>query len=81
MRKFAGLRVTNGLKQSDVAKKMGISQGTVSLWERGEANPTLDKIPLLAKLYGVTEQEILTACITASPNSIISQEGADENVR
>ena len=80
MRKLAGLRVTNGFKQSDVAKKIGVSQGTVSLWERGEANPTLDKILLLAKLYGVTEQEILTACIAASSNNIVQQEGAKENV-
>lgn len=28
MRKLAGLRVTNGLKQSDVANKIGVSQGT-----------------------------------------------------
>ncbi len=80
MRKLAGIRVTAGLTQSDVAKALSITQTAVSSWERGDGKPTLDKVPLLAKLYGVTEQEIITACITASPNNIIPQEGANENV-
>lgn len=80
MKKLAGMRVTNGFTQADVAKKIGVTQGAVSSWERGDGNPTLDKIPLLAKLYGVTEQDIITACISAATNNIITQEGAKENV-
>ncbi len=80
MKKLAGLRVTAGLTQLDVAKKIGVTQGAVSLWERGEGNPTLDKIPIIAKLYGVSEQEIIAACISASSNNIIPRKEGIENV-
>lgn len=80
MRKLAGIRVTAGLTQLDVAKALGITQTAVSSWERGDGSPKLDKIPQLAKLYGVSEQDIISACISASANNIIPQEGANENV-
>lgn len=80
MKKLAGLRVTAGLTQLEVAKALGVSQGAVSLWESGDGNPKIDKIPIIAKLYGVTEQDIINACISAAANNIIPQEGAKENV-
>lgn len=62
MKKLAGLRVRAGLTQTDVAKVIGVTQGAISAWERGEKKPTLDKLPTLAKLYGVSEQTILRVC-------------------
>ncbi len=79
MRKLAGMRVTAGFTQLDVAKALGITQTAVSSWERGDGNPTLDKIPMLAKMYGVTEQDIISACIAASSTNIVQQEGDKEN--
>ena len=76
MKKLAGLRVTAGLTQLDVANTLGVSQGAVSLWESGGGNPKLDKIPVLAKLYGVSEQDIISACIS-TPNNIIPQKAGD----
>lgn len=67
MKKLAGLRVTAGLTQTDVANALGISQGAVSAWERGENNPGFDKIHQVAKLYGVTAQEIFNIVCTNSP--------------
>lgn len=78
MGKLAGLRVTAGLTQLDVANKIGVTQCAVSTWESGKYNPSLDKIIQLAKLYGVTEQEILIAC-TSSSKSIVSQSEVGEN--
>lgn len=71
MKKLAGLRVTAELKQKDVADVFGVTQGTVSFWENGVSKPSLDKIPLLAELYGVTEQEIITACINCPIKNMI----------
>ena len=78
MKKLAGLRVTAELKQKDVANIFGVTQGTVSFWENGVSKPSFDKIPLLAELYGVTEQEIVTACIN-SPTNMIHQEKIVKN--
>ena len=69
MRKLAGMRVTAGLSQAEAAKALGITQGAISLWERGAGKPAFDKIQQLANLYGVTAQEIVEACNGTSKSS------------
>ncbi len=66
---LAGLRVSAGLTQADVARALDVSQCTISLWESGESKPRLPKIPMLAKLYGTTEQAVLAACMEKPPKS------------
>ncbi len=62
------LRKANNLSQEALAEKLGISRQAVSKWERAEASPDTDNLILLAKLYGVslddllkTEEEVLPA--------------------
>ena len=53
------LRARAGKTQEEVAKKLCIDQSAVSNWERG-INPPLRKYhKKLAKLYGVTVEELL----------------------
>ena len=61
MNRLAVLRTMNGLTQKDVAKAIGVTQGAISAWEQGRKKPTIDKLPLLAKLYKVSEQAVLSA--------------------
>lgn len=60
---LAGLRAKAGLTQEEVAKALDVTQGAISIWERGDGKPKLSKIPILAKLYGTSEQIILSACM------------------
>lgn len=60
---LAGLRVAAGLTQADVARALDVSQCSISLWESGDTKPKISKIPTLAKLYGTSEQTILSACM------------------
>ena len=53
------LRKKNGLSQEELADKLGISRQAVSKWERAEASPDTDNLILLAKLYGITLDELL----------------------
>ena len=53
------LRKQNGLSQEALAEKLGISRQAVSKWERAEASPDTDNIILLARLYGVSLDELL----------------------
>ena len=69
MQTLAGLRAKAGLTQNEVAKALGVTQCAVSFWERGDGKPKLSKIPLLAKLYGVTEQTIISACMEKPSHS------------
>lgn len=49
-----------GLTMLDVAKKVGVSEGTISRWESGDiANMRRDKIVLLAKALEVTPSFIM----------------------
>ena len=55
------LRLAAGLQQSDVAKKLNVTISAVSNWELGK-NAILRKYhKKLAKLYGVTEDDIIAA--------------------
>ncbi|MCM1168046.1 MAG: helix-turn-helix transcriptional regulator [Ruminococcus sp.] len=69
MATLAMLRVRAGLTQDNVARALGVTQGAVSIWERGDGKPKLSKIPTLAKLYGTSEQAILAACMEKPPQS------------
>ena len=46
------------LSQEEVAKRMGISQKTVSAWETGRNTPKLDDYAKMAKIYGCSIQEL-----------------------
>lgn len=45
--------------QREVARIVGVKESAVSKWERGLAKPRADKLPLLAKLYGCSIEELL----------------------
>ena len=54
------IRKEKGFTQSDVAEKMNISFQAVSLWERGETIPEIDKLVDIAALYQVSLDWLLT---------------------
>ena len=45
--------------QEDLAEQLGVSRQSVSKWESGASVPELDKIILLAKVFGITTDELL----------------------
>ena len=49
-----------GLRQIDVAKRMNVDQAAVSKWESGENRISRKYHKKLAKLYGVTVDELLS---------------------
>lgn len=49
-----------GLSQEALAEKLGVSRQAVSKWETEEAIPELSKIPMMAKIFGVTADFLLS---------------------
>lgn len=47
--------------QREVAKILGVKESAVSKWERGVTKPRADKLPVIAKLYGCTIEELLAS--------------------
>lgn len=54
------LRIEHDWSQAELARRMDVSTGTVQHWEAGRAFPTLLSLPVLAKLFGVSAQYLLT---------------------
>ena len=55
------LRKSKDLTQNELAEKLNISNKTVSKWETGEGLPDVSVLPELAKVLGVSVDEILNA--------------------
>lgn len=53
------LRKKNNFSQESLAAQLGISRQAVSKWERAEASPDTDNLILLARLYGVSLDDLL----------------------
>lgn len=67
------LRVMAHLTQAEAAERVGVSQGVVSDWERGQYKPSAASVSRLAEVYGVSVREILKGIELA----IAARGGAD----
>lgn len=54
-------RTRCGMTQEYVAEALGISRQAVSKWELGASEPSTTNLLALAKLYGTTPEELLSA--------------------
>lgn len=61
------LRVRAGLSQHEIAQYLGVSQTTVSCWERGASRPTWDEICALAKVLN-TDRITVGAAVDLTAN-------------
>lgn len=52
--RISTLRKQSGMTQNEMAEKLGVSFQAVSLWERGEATPDVEKLEKIAELYQVS---------------------------
>lgn len=57
--RLAELRREKGYSQEELAEIIGLSRQAVSKWERAESSPDTSNLVALAKLYGVTLDELL----------------------
>ena len=58
-KRFREARKMNGLKLTEAAQKLGVSQPTLSAWEGERKSPTLNGLERMANLYGVTTDYLL----------------------
>lgn len=73
---LAVLRKANGMTQKELAERVGVSDKTVSHWERDESAPDISVLPILADIFGVTVDELLRgekAPADAEPSGALSQ--------
>lgn len=54
-----GQRQRLGLSQEQLAERLGVSRQSVSKWETGAATPELEKVAAMARLFGVSMDELV----------------------
>ena len=58
-------RTSRGFTQEYVAEALGVSRQAVSKWENGTSDPSTANLMALAKLYGLSVDELLKQAETA----------------
>lgn len=53
------LRAKAGWSQEFVARQMEVSRATIVNWERGNTEPSISEAVKLAKLFGITVEELM----------------------
>lgn len=69
MNRIKEIRENNAIKQIDLAKKLSVSQGTLSNWERGVHDPDNNSLILLTEIFNVTADYLLGKSNDSNPIS------------
>lgn len=72
------LRKANGMTQKELAGRLNVSDKAVSRWENGDSYPDLMLIPVIADIFGVTADELLSGERKKEEN--ILSENSEKNI-
>ena len=54
-------RKINNMSQEELAEKLNVTRQSVSLWESGQTQPSLDNIIALSKIFNISTDDLLTS--------------------
>ena len=57
--------------QKDLAEYLSISPQSVSKWEKGEALPSMEYLPKIAKFFGCTPNEFFDITTDCTPKDVL----------
>ena len=63
------LRHKHKLTQEQLANFIGVTKASVSKWENGTSDPSTSNLLALAKLYGISAEELLNSIKSKENNS------------
>lgn len=69
-------RKTNNMSQDELAEKLGVSRQSISFWENGQTQPTLENVIALAKIFNISSDALLSQS-SASAGQSSASAGAD----
>lgn len=75
-RNIAKYRKAAGLTQSQLAEKLNYSDKSVSKWERAEGTPDTETLVAMARLFGVTVNELISDAQVQSKVNLAEAEGS-----
>ncbi len=78
--KLRKARIDNDLKQSDVAKLLGVKSNTISNWENGKSNPDIDLLVELCRIYNISCSAILEEAYSNQVVHSLSVSGLEKEI-
>ena len=72
--RLAELRRAKGYSQEALARELGLSRQAISKWERAESSPDTGNLIALARLYGMSLDELLRVGSEAEENAVPATE-------
>lgn len=80
MQKLRDARIRKGLKQSEVAEKIGCAPTSLTNWENGHVNPPLEILERMCQIYEISPLDLLEHYPTISEiHAIASKPIIDRN--
>lgn len=84
--KIKQLRLAKGYTQNDLANLIGVSSGAISMYERGEREPSIETLHALSKIFKVDMNYLLglgapiITSISKASGKVSHDDAADKNV-
>lgn len=70
---IAKLRKEKGLTQNELAEKLQVSDKAISKWESNKGDPSIEFLPVMAELFGVTLDYLITGKVAEEKIVTISK--------
>ena len=61
-------RVNAKMKQSELARELGVTAVTVSNWENGKTQPSLNQLRIISQISGIPMDCIFISCDSSKMN-------------
>ena len=66
--KIYTLRTAANMSQGDLAEQLNVSRQSVSKWENNNSTPDIEKLVLIADIFGITVDELVKSEATENTN-------------
>lgn len=60
------------MSQDELAEKLGVSRQSISFWENGQTQPTLENVIALAKIFNISSDALLSQSSASAGQSSAS---------
>ena len=80
-KRIAALRREKGMKQEELSELLGVSPQAISKWENDHTCPDISLLPTLAKIFGISVDELLSGKKEEKPSVRIVPEPERKDIK
>ena len=80
-KRLAALRREKGMKQDELSELLGVTPQAISKWENDQTCPDISLLPSLAKIFGISVDELLSGKKEEAPKVRIVPENERKDIK